>query len=73
MILTVWSKNSSGEHGALPWQDTRLACVTANQIQGGSKNVAGVTVSEGRGLYLSVSVALYGALAIVISCICHVL
>lgn len=71
VILTVWSKNSSGEQGGLPWQDTRLACVTANQIQGGSKNVAGAVVSGGQRLYLSVSLALYGALAGILFCFHH--
>jgi hypothetical protein len=63
VILTVWMKNgSTGLAG--PWADTRLACVTANKIQGGSKNAAGATVSEGERLRLS-DLVFYAMLAVV--------
>jgi hypothetical protein len=61
VLLTAWLKNSSAGR-ASGWVDTRLACVTPNQIQGGSKNAAGATISGAQIPYLS-SAVFYGSLA----------
>ncbi len=64
VILTVWLKNGSGNQNSPQWVDTRLACVTGNQVQSGSLNAAGVVSSEGQRMHWN-DLVFYGLLAVV--------